>query len=196
MPAALASARRQALDTSDVAPARVQKTRDGLCFVVFATLIRTMPNQPSAPPAAAEQVQAAAAALSQVLLATYTSYLSGDAAGFASRQPATRSAPLASLLSTRRPFRPAGLVALAVPEHTRCAAFQLLCELRTNTPKDRAFLFRHARACVPQTCTGWLVRLRGRGSPAIACLGVPAPLSPLAAGAPQLRGPRRAPYHC
>lgn len=43
-----------------------------------------------------------------------------------------------------------------IPEHTRDAAFQLFCDLRTNTPKDAAFLRRHATALKPRTCLGWL----------------------------------------
>lgn len=34
---------------------------------------------------------------------------------------------------------------------------QLVCDLRTNTPKDRRFLQRHARALMPRTTPGWLV---------------------------------------
>ena len=46
---------------------------------------------------------------------------------------------------------------------------QLFCDLRTNTPKDRRFLQRHARALTPRTAAGWLVRGTGwgvRASPA------------------------------
>lgn len=35
---------------------------------------------------------------------------------------------------------------------------QLACDLRANTPKDRRFLARHARALMPHTLPGWLVR--------------------------------------
>jgi hypothetical protein len=43
-----------------------------------------------------------------------------------------------------------------IPEHTRDAAFQLFCDLRTNSPKDGAFLRRHATALKPRTYLGWL----------------------------------------
>jgi hypothetical protein len=49
-----------------------------------------------------------------------------------------------------------GAVGLVVPEHTRDALFQLVCDLRANTPKDRRFLARHARALMPHTLPGWL----------------------------------------
>ncbi|KAI3424277.1 hypothetical protein D9Q98_009832 [Chlorella vulgaris] len=49
-----------------------------------------------------------------------------------------------------------GPTALVIPEHTRDACFQLVCDLRTNTPKDRRFLQRHARALMPRTTPGWL----------------------------------------
>lgn len=44
-----------------------------------------------------------------------------------------------------------------LPEHTQDALFQLFCDLRTNTPKDKVFLKRHARALQPRTLAGWLV---------------------------------------
>ncbi|GAB4816339.1 hypothetical protein N2152v2_003385 [Parachlorella kessleri] len=49
-----------------------------------------------------------------------------------------------------------GTVAAVVPAHTRDAAFQLFCDLRANTPKDRKFLVKHMQAFVPQTSPGWL----------------------------------------
>ena len=62
----------------------------------------------------------------------------------------------------------AGLVSHVVPSHTREAFFQLFCDLRANTPKDRRFLVLHARAFAPQTTLGWLVRI----PPAPSCLAV------------------------
>ena len=44
-----------------------------------------------------------------------------------------------------------------LPEHTHDALFQLFCDLRTNTPKDRVFFTRHAKALQPHTMSGWLV---------------------------------------
>ncbi|PSC74437.1 hypothetical protein C2E20_2482 [Micractinium conductrix] len=49
-----------------------------------------------------------------------------------------------------------GAVALVVPEHTRDALFQLVCDMRANTPKDGAFLRRHSHALAPRTAPGWL----------------------------------------
>ena len=43
-----------------------------------------------------------------------------------------------------------------VPAHTRDAFFQAFCDLRTNTPKDGAWLARHARALAPRTPLGWV----------------------------------------
>ncbi len=40
---------------------------------------------------------------------------------------------------------------------TALALLQLVCDLRANTPKDRRFLARHARALMPHTLPGWLV---------------------------------------
>ena len=52
-------------------------------------------------------------------------------------------------------FRPHNrLDLLAAP----ACALQLACDLRANTPKDRRFLARHARALMPHTLPGWLVR--------------------------------------
>lgn len=50
----------------------------------------------------------------------------------------------------------AGTVTQVVPAHTRDAAFQLFCDLRANTPKDKRFLTRHVKAFTPQTNLGWL----------------------------------------
>lgn len=44
-----------------------------------------------------------------------------------------------------------------LPEHTRDALFQLFCDVRANTPKDRVFVVRHAQALQPRTFSGWLV---------------------------------------
>ena len=44
-----------------------------------------------------------------------------------------------------------------LPEHTRDALFQLFCDVRANTPKDRVFFARHAQALQPRTFSGWLV---------------------------------------
>lgn len=43
-----------------------------------------------------------------------------------------------------------------VPGHTRNALFQLLCDLRANTPKDQRFAVRHARALAPRSVAGWI----------------------------------------
>jgi hypothetical protein len=45
---------------------------------------------------------------------------------------------------------------VVLPEHTREAAFQLFCDIRSNTPKDVNFLKRHARELQPRTFTGYL----------------------------------------
>jgi hypothetical protein len=49
-----------------------------------------------------------------------------------------------------------GPTEMFVPEHTRDAFFQLWCDLRTNVPKDRKWLTRHALALKPQTLPGWI----------------------------------------
>ena len=46
-----------------------------------------------------------------------------------------------------------------MPDHTREAFFQLFCDLRTNTPKDRKWLNKHMRTLKPRTLPGWLVRV-------------------------------------
>lgn len=43
-----------------------------------------------------------------------------------------------------------------VPESTRDALFQLICDLRTNVPKDERFLTRHVNALKPNSPDGWL----------------------------------------
>jgi hypothetical protein len=43
-----------------------------------------------------------------------------------------------------------------VPQSTRDALFQLICDLRTNVPKDGRFLARHMNALKPKTHVGWL----------------------------------------
>lgn len=43
-----------------------------------------------------------------------------------------------------------------VPQSTRDALFQLICDLRTNVPKDGRFLARHMNALKPKTAVGWL----------------------------------------
>jgi hypothetical protein len=43
-----------------------------------------------------------------------------------------------------------------VPQSTRDALFQLICDLRTNVPKDGRFLARHMNALKPKTPVGWL----------------------------------------
>nr|ARQ20727.1 lipid body protein [Lobosphaera incisa] len=50
----------------------------------------------------------------------------------------------------------AGVVPYFVPDRTREALFQLFCELRTNSPKDKRFLKKHLAAFVPETVTGWI----------------------------------------
>lgn len=49
------------------------------------------------------------------------------------------------------------VVQVFVPEHTREAAFQLFCDLRTNSPKDASFWKHHAKALQPHSALGWLV---------------------------------------
>ncbi|KAK9818056.1 hypothetical protein WJX72_006386 [[Myrmecia] bisecta] len=53
----------------------------------------------------------------------------------------------------------ASIVPYLVPEHTREAAFQLFCDLRSNTPKDRRFVKRHMAALLPETITGWIAMM-------------------------------------
>lgn len=48
----------------------------------------------------------------------------------------------------------AGALSAFLPEHTREALFQLLCDVRANTPKDRRFFARHARSLAPRTVAG------------------------------------------
>lgn len=55
----------------------------------------------------------------------------------------------------------AGQPTTLLPTTFPCCALQLMCDLRANTPKDRRFLARHARALVPHTFPGWLVCGRG-----------------------------------
>lgn len=43
-----------------------------------------------------------------------------------------------------------------VPCHTRDACFQLFSDLRSNVPKDKKFLKRHANSFHPQSWQGWL----------------------------------------
>lgn len=54
--------------------------------------------------------------------------------------------------------RPAGPTRLFVPDHTRDAAFQLWCDLRTNVPKDQKWATRRLAAFKPRTFLGWIVR--------------------------------------
>lgn len=52
----------------------------------------------------------------------------------------------------------AGFARKLVPAHTRDAVFQMFCDLRTNSPKDRKWLARHLRNLTPRTYQGWVVR--------------------------------------
>ena len=78
--------------------------------------------------------------------------------------------------SLARPPHPPAPCRYLVPPHTRDAFFQAFCDLRTNTPKDGAWLARHARALAPRTPLGWVAA-------AAAGLGVTSAAAALAATA-------------
>jgi len=59
--------------------------------------------------------------------------------------------------SLYRTFLSGTLSQLVSPE-TRKAAFQLFCDMKTNTPKDETFFNRHWNALMPTTKLGWVVR--------------------------------------
>lgn len=65
-----------------------------------------------------------------------------------------------------------GVISQVVPTHTRDAAFQLFCDLRANTPKDKKFLQRHGQALTPRTNLGWLVSPFYLGLFSIWCLHI------------------------
>lgn len=48
------------------------------------------------------------------------------------------------------------MAAHVIPSQTKDAIFQLFCDLRANTPKDKKFLLRHLKAFKPETSSGWL----------------------------------------
>lgn len=66
---------------------------------------------------------------------------------------------VASLLIPLPSAPRAGAVSSFLPEHTRSALFQLACDVRSNTPKDRPFFARHARALAPRSAVGGVFAL-------------------------------------